>query len=163
MYIRSKFCLGNVEFDSVQLSAGLFSWYRWLKIVFTAISSGASTLTQTLVNTQMTTSNFKLSVRGKSHERVPAGSDHFLFLTDLSQSVASFPCVRKWEHIKMVCASIAWDWALWLWSRRISTRKQKASVVRRECKVAGPWTSGASPIVPFVFSGRPQGLQAGTE
>ncbi len=35
------------------------------------------------------------TVRGKSHERVPAGSDHFLCLTDLSQSVASFPCVRK--------------------------------------------------------------------
>ncbi len=34
-------------------------------------------------------------VRGKSHERVPTGSDHFLCLTDLSQSVASFPCVRK--------------------------------------------------------------------
>ncbi len=37
----------------------------------------------------------KAFVRGKSHERVPAGSDHFLCLTDLSQSVASFPCVRK--------------------------------------------------------------------
>ncbi len=37
----------------------------------------------------------QVCVRGKSHERVPAGSDHFLCFTDLSQSVASFPCVWK--------------------------------------------------------------------
>ncbi len=45
-------------------------------------------------------------------ERVPAGSCHFLCLADPSQSVVSFPCVRKWEHIKAMCASIArriWD------------------------------------------------------
>ncbi len=37
----------------------------------------------------------KQAVRGKSHERVPAGSDHFLCLTDPLQLVVSFPCVRK--------------------------------------------------------------------
>ncbi len=47
----------------------------------------------------VSTGTFKIGprpcVRGKSQERVPAGSDHFLCLTDLSQSIASFPCVRK--------------------------------------------------------------------
>ncbi len=43
-------------------------------------------------------------------ERVPAGTCHFSCLTDPSQSVVNFPCVRKWEHIKTMCASIAWDY-----------------------------------------------------
>ncbi len=34
-------------------------------------------------------------VRGKSHQSVPAGSCHFSCLTDPSQSVVNFPCVRK--------------------------------------------------------------------
>ncbi len=34
-------------------------------------------------------------VRGKSHKRVPADSDHFLCLADPSQSVVSLPCIRK--------------------------------------------------------------------
>ncbi len=34
-------------------------------------------------------------VRGKSHQRVPAGSCHFSCLTDPSQSVVNFPCIRK--------------------------------------------------------------------
>ncbi len=34
-------------------------------------------------------------VRGKSHKRVPADSDHFLCLTDPSQLVVSLPCVQK--------------------------------------------------------------------
>ncbi len=42
-------------------------------------------------------------------ERVPAGSCHFSCLTDPSQSVVNFPCVRKWEHINTMCAVIAWD------------------------------------------------------
>ncbi len=56
-------------------------------------------------------------------KRVPAGSCHFLCLTDPSQSVVSVPCVRKWEHIKTTCAIIAWALALWLWSRHYSTRE----------------------------------------
>ncbi len=56
-------------------------------------------------------------------KRVPAGSCHFLCFTDPSQSVVSFPCIRKWEHIKTMCASIAWALALWLWSRHYSTRE----------------------------------------
>ncbi len=102
----------------------------------------------------------------RATERVPAGSCHFPCFTDPSKSVVSFPCVRKWERIKTKCATSAWALAHWLRSRCYSTREQKASVVRpvrKECKVAGPWTSGASPIVPFMFSGQPQGLQAGME
>ncbi len=110
-------------------------------------------------------------LRGKLYavratERVPAGSCHFPCFTDPSQSVVSFPCVRKWECIKTMYATSAWALAHWLWSRCYSTREQKASVVcpvRKECKVAGPWTSGASPIVPFMFSGWPQGLRASME
>ncbi len=56
-------------------------------------------------------------------KRVPAGSCHFLCLTDPSQSVVSIPCVRKWEHIKTMCAVIAWALALWPWSRHYSTRE----------------------------------------
>ena len=48
-------------------------------------------------------------VRGKSHQSVPAGSCHFSCLTDPSQSVVNFPCVQKREHIKTMCAIIAWD------------------------------------------------------
>ncbi len=36
----------------------------------------------------------------RTTERVPAGSCHFPCFTDPSQSVVSFPCVRKWERIK---------------------------------------------------------------
>ncbi len=53
--------LGNGKHDSVQPSTGIFPRYRSLNFVFTAFYSSASTSTQTLVDTQMTTSNFKLS------------------------------------------------------------------------------------------------------
>ncbi len=101
-------------------------------------------------------------------ERVPTGSCHFSCLTDPSQSVANFPCVQKRERIKTMCASIAWEVFVALWpSREVldtkSRRLQWPALSGRYVRLQGPELLVLSPIIPFVFSGWPQGLLAGTE
>ncbi len=94
--------------------------------------------------------------------RVPAGSCHFSCSTDPSQSVVSFPCVQKRERIKMNYATNALALAHWLWLRcsRPANRRLQWSALSVGCRALNFW---CMPIVPFVFSGRPQGLQASME
>ncbi len=70
--------------------------------------------------------------------RVPAGSCHFSCSTDTSQSVVSFPCIWKREHIKTMCASIAWDLALWPWPRCSWPTSRRLQQSTQKVLVAGP-------------------------
>ncbi len=67
-----------------------------------------------------------------------------------------------------MCASIAWEVliALWLCREVLDTqsrRLQWSALSGRNVRLQGPELLVLSPIVPFVFSGWPQGLLAGME
>ncbi len=98
----------------------------------------------------------------RATDRVPAGSGHFPCSTDPSQSVVSFPCVRKWERIKTKYATNASALAHWLWPRcsRPANRRLQWSTLNVSCRALNFW---CMPIVPFVFSGLPLGLRASME